>query len=82
GSFLRHVHCTIMALSLWEGHPVAFILGCGMGVLLHMFWVMSVLAYHTIRAERPEVSHGYIMFKHDVENNFVPPPEYTDKKVK
>lgn len=83
GSFLRRVHRAIMALSLWEGRAVAFVLGCGMGVLLRMFWVMSVLVYRTVRGERPEeVSHGYIMFEHDAENNFVPPPEYTDEKVK
>lgn len=83
GSFLRRVHRAIMALGLWEGRAVAFVLGCGIGVLLRMFWVMSVLVYRTIRGERPEeVSHGYIMFEHDAENNFVPPPEYTDEKVK
>jgi len=83
GSFLRRVHRAIMALSLWEGRAVAFVLGCGMGVLLRMFWVMSVLVYRTVRGERPEeVSHGYIMFEHDAENNFVPPPEYTDEKMK
>lgn len=83
GSFLRRVHRAIMALGLWEGRAVAFVLGCGIGVLLRMFWVMSVLVYRTVRGERPEeVSHGYIMFEHDAENNFVPPPEYTDEKVK
>ncbi|KAG1761250.1 hypothetical protein EDD22DRAFT_824727 [Suillus occidentalis] len=83
GSFLRRVHRAIMALGLWEGRAVAFVLGCGIGVLLRMFWVMSVLAYRTVRGERlEEVSHGYIMFEQDAENNFVPPPEYTDEKVK
>jgi hypothetical protein len=83
GSFLRRIHRAIMALGLWEGRAVAFVLGCGIGVLLRMFWVMSVLVYRTVRGERPEeVSHGYIMFEHDAENNFVPPPEYTDEKVK
>ncbi|KAG1844340.1 hypothetical protein DFJ58DRAFT_802904 [Suillus subalutaceus] len=83
GSFLRRVHRAIMALGLWEGRAVAFVLGCGIGVLLRMFWVMSVLVYRTVRGERlEEVSHGYIMFEHDAENNFVPPPEYTDEKVK
>ncbi|KAG2135851.1 hypothetical protein DEU56DRAFT_806781 [Suillus clintonianus] len=83
GSFLRRVHRAIMALSLWEGRAVAFVLGCGIGVLLRMFWVMSVLVYRTVRGERPEeVGHGFIMFEHDAENNFVPPPEYTDEKVK
>ncbi|KAG2154409.1 uncharacterized protein EDB93DRAFT_1202712 [Suillus bovinus] len=83
GSFLRRVHRAIMALGLWEGRAVAFVLGCGIGVLLRMFWVMSVLAYRTVRGERSEeVSHGYIMFEHDAENNFVAPPEYTDEKMK
>lgn len=83
GSFLRRVHRAIMALGLWEGRAVAFVLGCGIGVLLRMFWVMSVLAYRTVRGERlEEVSHGYIMFEHDAESNFVAPPEYTDEKVK
>jgi hypothetical protein len=50
-----------------------------------MFWVMSVLAYRTIRGDRDEddtLDHGYIMFEHDAENMFVSPPEYTDEKVK
>ena len=49
-----------------------------------MFWVMSVLAYRTIRGDRAEDTddHGYIMFEHDAENVFVSPPEYTDEKVK
>jgi len=85
GSFLRRIHRAIMALGPWEGRAVAFVLGCGIGVLLRMFWVMSVLAYRTIRGDRAEedtLEHGYIMFEHDAENTFVPPPEYTDKKVK
>ncbi|KAG1801999.1 uncharacterized protein BJ212DRAFT_1304922 [Suillus subaureus] len=46
-------------------------------------WVMSVLMYCTVRGERQEeVGHRFIMFEHDAENNFVPPPEYTNEKVK
>jgi len=85
GTFLRRVHRAIMALGRWEGRAVAFVLGCGIGVLIRMFWVMSVLAYRTIRGDRTEedtLDHGYIMFEHDAENMFVPPPEYTDEKVK
>ncbi|KAG0704191.1 hypothetical protein DFH29DRAFT_802346 [Suillus ampliporus] len=61
---------SLMALSLWEGCAVAF--GCGIGVLLRMFWVMSVLAYRTIRGERAEevtLDHRYIMMQR------TPPPE-------
>jgi len=85
GTFLMRVHRAIMALGPWEGRAVAFVLGCGIGVLLRMFWVMSVLVYRTIRGDRTEedtIDHGYIMFEHDPENLFVPPPEYTDEKVK
>jgi len=85
GTFGRRIHRAIMALSPWEGRAVAFVLGCGIGVLLRMFWVMSVLAYRTIKGDRNEddtLDHGYIMFEHDAESMFVPPPEYTDEKVK
>ncbi|OAX36219.1 hypothetical protein K503DRAFT_850990 [Rhizopogon vinicolor AM-OR11-026] len=85
GTFFRRVHRAIMALGRWEGRAVAFVLGCGIGVLIRMFWVMSVLAYRTIRGDRTEedtLDHGYIMFEHDAENIFVAPPEYTDEKVK
>lgn len=50
-----------------------------------MFWVFSVLVYRTIRGDRAEeesLDQGYIMFEHDAETIFVPPPEYTDEKVK
>ncbi|KAH7928940.1 hypothetical protein BV22DRAFT_1003839 [Leucogyrophana mollusca] len=85
GSFLMRIHRAIMALGPWEGRAVAFVLGCGIGVLLRMFWVMAVLTYRTIRGERDEeecLDHEYIMFEQDAENIFVPPPEYTDEKVR
>jgi len=85
GSFLIRIHRAIMALGPWEGRAVAFVLGCGIGVLLRMFWVMTVLAYRTIRGERDEeesIDHDYIMFEQDAEHLFIPPPEYTDEKVR
>ncbi|KAH7889033.1 hypothetical protein F5I97DRAFT_1857699 [Phlebopus sp. FC_14] len=83
GSFANRVHRAVMALGPWEGRAVAFVLGCGIGVLLRMFWVLSVLAYRTIRGEREEVTdHAYIVLEQDAENLYVPPPQYTDEKVK
>jgi hypothetical protein len=41
--FLRRVHRALMMLGPWEGRIVAFVLGCGIGVLLRMFWVMGLL---------------------------------------
>jgi len=78
-------HRAIMALGPWEGRAVAFVLGCGIGVLLRMFWVMSVLTYRTIRGEREEedhFEHEYVVFEQDAEGMFVPPPEYIDEKAK
>lgn len=83
GSFLRRMHRAIMALGPWEGRAVAFVLGCGIGVLLRMFWVMAVLAYRTFSGARDEdlLEDSYIVFEQDAESIFVPPPQYTDEKV-
>jgi len=54
GPFLRRVHRALMMLGPWEGRIVAFVLGCGIGVLLRMFWVMAVLL---VRGNRGEHEH-------------------------
>ncbi|KAH9973952.1 hypothetical protein BJV74DRAFT_863901 [Russula compacta] len=41
--FLHRVHRALISLGPWEGRAVAFVLGCGIGVLLRMFWVLTVL---------------------------------------
>ncbi|KAI6037561.1 hypothetical protein EDC04DRAFT_2868671 [Pisolithus marmoratus] len=69
--FFRRIHKALTTLGPWEGRAVAFVLGCGIGVLLRMFWVLSVLLYRTVRGEREE---------QDVETVFVAPPQYTDEK--
>jgi len=82
-SFLRRIHSAIKALGPWEGRAVAFVLGCGIGVLLRMFWVLSVLAYRTVRGERLEetLDREYIVYEHAPEALFVAPPRYIDEKV-
>lgn len=58
-----------------------FITGCGIGVLLRMFWVLSVLAYRTIRGEREESQvREYVVLDQDVETIFIAPPQYSDEK--
>jgi len=56
GPFLRRVHRALMMLGPWEGRIVAFVLGCGIGVLLRMVWVMAVLLVRGARGtpEREE----------------------------
>jgi hypothetical protein len=64
-----------MALGPWEGRAVAFVLGCGIGVLLRMFWVLSVVTYRAIRGERDE--EYTIIEEYSAEDVAVPPPTYT-----
>lgn len=79
--FLRRIHKALTALGPWEGRAVSFVLGCGLGVLLRMFWVLSVLAYRTIRGEREESQvREYVVLDQDIETIFVAPPQYSDEK--
>ncbi|TFY73035.1 hypothetical protein EWM64_g10977 [Hericium alpestre] len=81
--FWARVHRSLMLLGPWEGRAVAFVLGCGIGVLLRMVWVLTVLTYRTIRGtsrEEPEVIYHQIVFE-DAEDISVAPPQYTDEKV-
>lgn len=56
GPFLHRVHRALISLGPWEGRIVAFVLGCGIGVLLRMFWVLAVLLVRGVRnnSEREE----------------------------
>ena len=45
-----------MNLGRWEGRAVAFVIGCGIGVLLRMFWVLAVVSFRTVRGPRA----GYV----------------------
>jgi len=83
-SFFGRIHKAIKALGPWEGRAVSFVLGCGIGVLLRMFWVLSVLAYRTLRGERDQepFEPEYIVYEQIPETIFVAPPQYVDEKVK
>ncbi|KAI8972174.1 hypothetical protein BD414DRAFT_220399 [Trametes punicea] len=88
GSFLRRVHHALMTLGPWEGRAVAFVLGCGIGVLLRMVWVMVLVTARAIRGPSrredgqetdADDSYGYaydVVFDEDAEV-LVPPPQYT-----
>jgi len=85
-SFLWRVHHALMALGPWEGRAVAFVLGCGIGVLLRMFWVMAVVVYRMIKGDSGEDeggAHEYtLVCEHyaDAEAVEVPPPSYILEK--
>ncbi|KAG6841690.1 hypothetical protein H0H93_004197 [Arthromyces matolae] len=53
-SFVRRLHVALMALGPWEGRAVAFVLGCGIGVLLRMLWVLVIVTFRLFKAPRDE----------------------------
>jgi hypothetical protein len=55
---------------------IDFVSGCGIGVLLRMFWVLTVVTYRAIRGERDE-EYTIIEEYKSAEDIVVPPPTYT-----
>ncbi|KAJ7354403.1 hypothetical protein DFH08DRAFT_44158 [Mycena albidolilacea] len=79
-SFLMRVHYALMSLGPWEGRAVAFVLGCGLGVLLRMVWVLAVVAVRVVRgnnSSQEQDEHEYAIVAMDAEEIFVAPPTYT-----
>lgn len=86
GSFMQRILFALMSLGPWEGRAVAFVLGCGLGVLLRMFWVFTVVAYRTVRGNSQEQEESYdyipVLNQLDAEEIFVAPPVYiVDEKA-
>lgn len=49
---------------------------------MRMFWVLSVLAFRTVRGEREEtLDPEYVVYEQVPETLFVAPPQYVDEKV-
>jgi len=83
-SFMKRVHLALMTLGPWEGRAVAFVLGCGLGVLLRMLWVLTVVSYRTMRGtdEVQEISYIPVVNQQDAEEIYVAPPVYiVDEKA-
>jgi len=77
GPFLHRIHRALMSLGPWEGRIVAFVLGCGIGVLLRMVWVLAVLLVRGVRGI-PEREETIFVFAEEV----VPPyTEVHEKKA-
>jgi len=85
--FVTRLHYSLMNLGRWEGRAVAFVLGCGIGVLLRMFWVLAIVTYRAIKGQREDVheySHITIIEEYDETPIQSPPPTYSypvDEKV-
>jgi hypothetical protein len=83
---MKRIHLALMTLGPWEGRAVAFVLGCGLGVLLRMLWVLSVVTFRTIKGDRREQEESYdyipVLNQLDAEEIFVAPPVYiVDEKA-
>jgi hypothetical protein len=48
-SFMARLSHALMMLGRWEGRAVAFVLGCGIGVVLRMMYVLIVVTYRMFR---------------------------------
>lgn len=87
GSFANRLHYSLMNLGRWEGRAVAFVLGCGIGVLLRMFWVLAIVTYRAIKGQREdehEYEHVTIIEEYDDMPALISPPAYTypvDEKI-
>jgi len=63
--FLHRVHRALISLGPWEGRIVAFVLGCGIGVLLRMFWVLATLLVRGVR-NNPEREETIFVYAEEV----------------
>jgi len=73
----------IMSLGPWEGRAVAFVIGCGIGSLIRMFWVLVILAFR-YRSSKPVESEEFetvFIFEDHEDNQSLAPPQYFDEKV-
>ncbi|KAG6842956.1 hypothetical protein H0H87_008973, partial [Tephrocybe sp. NHM501043] len=78
--FVERLHVALIALGPWEGRAVAFVLGCGLGVLLRMFWVLVIVAFRVIKGPREDenkYTQILLVEEYTPEPAAVAPPTYT-----
>jgi hypothetical protein len=85
--FMERLHVALTALGPWEGRAVAFVLGCGIGVLLRMLWVLSVVMYRTLKGTKEdENKYTQIIVVEEYDDEVAPPvaapPTYTYEDAK
>lgn len=82
-SFLKRLQVALMTLGPWEGRAIAFVLGCGLGVLLRMIWVLVVVSYRALKSSQgDDDEYTAVPNQYDAEEIFVAPPQYfVDEKA-
>jgi len=80
--FVVRLHGAMNHLGPWEGRAVAFVLGCGLGVLIRMLFVFTLLLFRA-RAQRSSSANAIRLNEdNDAEAYVILPPRYsTDEKV-
>jgi len=78
--FTKRLFVAIDTLGTWEGRAVAFVLGCGLGVLIRMVAVLCLVTYRAIRGINRE-QENYVFIVEDLEEAEAP-PTYTDAEEK
>jgi len=63
--FWRRIHTALVSLGTWEGRAVAFVLGCGLGVLIRMLAVLTIVMYRAFRPAQETVQYGVIHIYED-----------------
>jgi len=82
-TFLRRLRRSIAALSPWESRALSFVLGCGIGALLRMFFVFVVLIFRSVRGSREPAIQFDDSTAGDVPHPVAigSPPAYSDLKT-
>ncbi|KAG8819397.1 hypothetical protein FRC17_010465 [Serendipita sp. 399] len=66
-TFWGRLQRALYALSPWEGRALAFVVGCGLGVLVRMIYVFIVLAVRMWRREQKRREEGQLHLPGDEE---------------
>lgn len=75
-SFGGRLQKGLLSLGPWEGRAVAFVLGCGIGSLLRMFYVLMVLVSRAVSSPREEEIVVDVLYEDEDA-----PPSYADEKA-
>jgi len=80
GSFGQRLTHALMILGPWEGRILAFVIGCGIGVLIRMFWVLALLVVRSARGSKREEEFlaDEVIFE---EQEHLLPPQYVQSEA-
>jgi len=77
--FLARLQQSMLNLGTWEGRAVAFVLGCGMGVLLRMIFVFGLLLWRA-RTRRAAAATNVIRLEGEETETLLPPRYSAEEK--